>query len=172
MKKKVIWILVGVFVILPIGIGAIGSFLPSSSTSSDPVSLSGEAADIESADCNAPKATDLESIQSGHIDAPFKILNALQISTGEDLVREIQEIAPNAESENLIAGFIDQTDEIGVWTVGTSGGPINAINDVAKRISDWGSAAQPGSSADQMRTIIENSVEAETIKQCVAAVKE
>ena len=169
MKRKVILALVIVFVVIPIGFGLIGSVTsdPTSSAGSD--SAGTEVESVELAPCVLAKDQDLESIQSGNTNATFEINNAKSILVGSQLLSDIQEIAPNAVADNLVAGFIDNSDEIGVWAVGVSGGSIHAINGVAQRISVWGSAAQPGSSADQIRSITENSKETNSLISCVKA---
>lgn len=155
MKQKIIWGLVAVFVILPIGLGIIGSFIPESKS---------EAA----FECLEPSADDLANIESGASERKFEIVNARYVLQGSDLVSSIQQIAPNASQEKVLAGFINDTEEIGIWAIGLSGGPISAINDGARNISVWGSAATAGSKADQIRELIDGSSEASAVSKCVS----
>ncbi len=154
MKRKIIWGLVAVFVILPIGLGIIGSFIPESKSES-------------AFECLEPSAEDLANIESGASEGKFEIVNARYVLQGNELVSSIQQIAPNASQEKVLAGFINDTKEIGIWTIGLSGGPISAINNGARNVSVWGSAATEGSSADQIRELIDASSEVLAVTECV-----
>ena len=156
MKKKVIWILVTIFIILPISIGIIGSM--------------GQGTDstLEAAkSCEPAKQSDLDDIESGFTSEEFTLTDGKFVLTSDELLDSLYEISPNALKENIIAARVNDSDEIGIWTTSQSRGSINAINDVAKKISVWGSAASPGSRADQFRILIEESDDAKVVSACV-----
>lgn len=61
------------------------------------------------------------------------------------------------------------TDTIGVWAVGdvSGGGPIIALNTMAREFSDWGSAAQEGSQAAMNRDTMASYKQAQVAEDCV-----
>jgi hypothetical protein len=157
MKRKIIWGLVTVFLILPIGIGIFGALISDSDSASQVVQ-----------ECSEASSEDLVNIESGPSGSAIKISNGKYVLVGSELLNSIQSIAPNASQEKIVAGFINDSKEIGIWTVGLSGGgPINSINTSARKYSVWGSAANPGSRAAQIRDLIDSSSEAETVSKCV-----
>jgi hypothetical protein len=156
MRKKVIWILVTIFIILPIFIGIIGSM------------GQGSESPLEVAKSCAPaKQADLDDIESGFASEKFTLTEGKFVLTSDALLDSLYEISPNASKENIIAARVNESDEIGIWTTSVSRGSISAINDVAKKISVWGSAASPGSRADQFRILIEESDDAKVVSACV-----
>jgi hypothetical protein len=156
MKRKVIWGLVFVFLILPIGLGIIGALLPGSNSSTQAV-----------LECSEAVSQDLLSIESGSKESAFKISNGKFVLIGNELLDSIQEISPNASQEKVIAGYINDSSEVGIWTIGLSGSPISAINTNALNYSVWGSAANPGSRAAEIRDLVDASMEAKTVSECV-----
>jgi hypothetical protein len=59
--------------------------------------------------------------------------------------------------------------EVGVWAIGAKGsGPLMAIDYLAREFSDWGSAAQPGSSAATARDALDQSAADLGVKDCLA----
>lgn len=56
---------------------------------------------------------------------------------------------------------------VGVWATGATGGPIFAINTMAREFSEWGAAAQPGSRADQMMRRLAATPAAAAAEGCV-----
>jgi hypothetical protein len=58
---------------------------------------------------------------------------------------------------------------VGAWAVGNvqTGGPIIALDDNARRYSDWGSAAREGSGADIQRASIAARAETAFARECV-----
>jgi hypothetical protein len=157
MKRKIIWGLVTVFLIFPIGMGIFGALISDSDSAPQVVQ-----------ECSEASSEDLVNIESGPSSSAFKISNGKYVLVGSELLNSIQSIAPNASQEKIVAGFINDSKEIGIWTVGLSGGgPINSINTSARKYSVWGSAANPGSRAAQIRDLIDSSSEAETVSKCV-----
>jgi hypothetical protein len=157
MKRKIIWGLVTVFFIFPIGMGIIGVLISDSDSTPQVIP-----------DCSEASSDDLITIESGPSSSTFKISNGKYVLVGSELLNSIQKIAPNASQEKIVAGFINDSKEIGIWTVGLSGGgPINSINTNARKYSVWGSAANPGSRAAQIRDLIDSSPEAKEVSKCV-----
>jgi hypothetical protein len=56
---------------------------------------------------------------------------------------------------------------VGAWASGEMGGPIVALNPMAREFSDWGAAAQPGSRAAEIRDIIAGYEEVVAAVRCV-----
>lgn len=56
---------------------------------------------------------------------------------------------------------------VGVWATAETGGPIMAIDTMAREFSDWGAAAQPESRAADVRDTIAGFSEVEAAKGCV-----
>lgn len=56
---------------------------------------------------------------------------------------------------------------VGAWATAETGGPIMAIDTMAREFSDWGAAAQPGSRAADVRDTIADFPEVEAAKGCV-----
>jgi len=155
-KRKIIWGLVTVFLILPIGMGIIGVLISDSDSTPQVIQ-----------ECSEASSEDLINIESGPSSSAFKISNGKYVLVESELLNSIQNIAPNASQEKIVAGLINDSKEIGIWTVGLSGGPINSINTTARKYSVWGSAATPGSRAAQIRDLVDSSPEAKAVSNCV-----
>ena len=151
-KKKIILSLVAVFFIFPLFLGVIGTFIGSDSGSTTSATKVDE---VEASNCVKIPSGELENIQSGMTSQKYVLegLSAVNLTSGNN--DEIRSILPRWDTGYVIAANISgpnlATPVIGLWGRQGNAGLLFALNKEALKYSDWGTAANEGSAAYQVR---------------------
>lgn len=125
-----------------------------------PRAFGGRTAERCNGDANVePAPAIVEALRDGLLDQSMDVTKVRAVSVAPE--RRNNRSWP----ELLVAAQVDPGDGSepleGVWATGALGGPIYAINAVARECSSWGSAARGGSQADEMRNRISTFPEVE-----------
>lgn len=149
--KKIMWALLSVFVFFPIlltvivSVAGVGGETTSSSTKVTPAQQT----------CEFTAKEMLDSIESGMISTKYKIVGLGQVSLTAEQNAELTAISPGWDENYVIAANISggnlATPVIGLWGKSGNTGGLFALNDNALKYSDWGTAANDGSPAYQIR---------------------
>ncbi|CAB4975783.1 unannotated protein [freshwater metagenome] len=149
--KKIMWSLLSIFVFFPIlitvivSVAGVGGETTVSSTKVTPAKQT----------CESTTKEMLDSIESGMISSKYKIAGLGQVSLTAEQNAELTAISPGWDKNYVIAANISggnlATPEIGLWGKSGNTGGLFALNDSALKYSDWGTAANDGSPAYQIR---------------------
>jgi hypothetical protein len=150
--KKIMWALLSIFVFFPIlltvivSVAGVGSETTASSSSK--VTPSKQVCEVTSKEM-------LDSIESGMISSKYKIAGLGQVYLTSEQNAELTAISPGWDKNYVIAANISggnlDTPEIGLWGKSGNTGGLFALNDSALKYSEWGTAANDGSPAYQIR---------------------
>jgi hypothetical protein len=129
--------------------------------------VSGGGEEGSASECISPLPQTEALIEDGLTVAGGSLVDAFAVEVSE----------PNALGvAYLVAAEIDDTDQlanrgdIGVWGVGKlDAGPVFAIDGFAREFTDWGAAVEEGSAADEARSALEVSDEANAARECVSS---
>jgi hypothetical protein len=150
--KKIMWSLLSVFVFFPILITIIVSVSGVGNESTVSTStIETPAKKI----CESTEREMLDSIESGMVSSKYKITGLGQVSLTAEQNAELTAISPGWDKNYVIAANISggnlETPEIGLWGKSGNTGGLFALNDSALKYSEWGTAANDGSPAYQIR---------------------
>jgi hypothetical protein len=150
--KKIMWALLSIFIFFPILVTVIVSVAGVGSETS--VSSSTKVTPTKQVCEPTPKEM-LDSIESGMISSKYKIAGLGQVFLTADQNAELTAISPGWDKNYVIAANITggnlATPEIGLWGKSGNTGGLFALNDSALKYSEWGTAANDGSPAYQIR---------------------
>jgi hypothetical protein len=151
-KRKIFWVLVTIFLIVPLFMGILGSLF--GDTSGSEVTTSKVESVTESACVNIPDG-EIENIQSGMISQKYVLKGLGAVNLTDSNNGEIKAILPKWDTGYVIAAEISgkelSTPVIGMWGRQGNAGLLFALNDEALKYSEWGTAINEGSPAYQVR---------------------
>jgi hypothetical protein len=150
--RKTIWILLSVFVFFPIALSIAVSL--AGGGSSESASTSGNSESTKRL-CDKTSQEMLDTIQSGMVSSKYKLAGRGQVQLTEEQNSELTSIAPGWDKNYVIAANISggeiSAPKIGLWGKSGNTGALFALNDNALKYSEWGTAANEGSPAYQIR---------------------
>lgn len=150
--KKIMWSLLSIFLFFPILVTVIVSVAGGGSETS--VSSATKVTPAKQVCESTPKEM-LDSIESGMISTKYKLMGLGQVSLTSDQNAELTSISPGWDKNYVIAANISggnlSTSVIGLWGKSGNSGGLFALNDSALKYSEWGTAANDGSPAYQIR---------------------
>jgi hypothetical protein len=150
--KKIMWSLLSIFLFFPILVTVIVSVAGGGSETS--VSSATKVTPVKQVCESTPKEM-LDSIESGMISTKYKLMGLGQVSLTSDQNAELTSISPGWDKNYVIAANISggslSTPVIGLWGKSGNSGGLFALNDSALKYSEWGTAANDGSPAYQIR---------------------
>jgi len=105
--------------------------------------------------CESTPREMLDSIESGMISTKYKLVGLGQVSLTSAQNAELKAISPGWDKNyvitaNILGGNLS-TPVIGLWGKSGNSGGLFALNDSALKYSEWGTAANDGSAAYQIR---------------------
>lgn len=162
-RKIIHWLLI-VFVGVPLFFGLVGYF------------IGGEQENNQSktAICESATQEDLENISSGMSDETYSVSSGFVSSLPQGEIDKVTKIFPSYSNPRIVAAYIDGVTDskpIGLWAIQqvTDSGSlrITALNSSARDFSVWGSAANEGSAAAQLRDQLLASSELTNVAACV-----
>jgi hypothetical protein len=146
------WSLLSIFVFFPILVTVIVSVAGVGSETS--VSSSTKVTPTKQV-CESTPREMLDSIESGMISTKYKLMGLGQVSLTSNQNAELTAISPGWDKNYVIAANISggnlSTPVIGLWGKSGNSGGLFALNDSALKYSEWGTAANEGSPAYQIR---------------------
>lgn len=150
--KKIMWAILSIFVFFPIlftvivSIAGVGDNAISSSKT--------KVASVKQV-CTSTTKDMLNDIESGMISTKYKIAGLGQVSLTSEQNSELTAISPGWDKNIVIAANISggalTTPVLGLWGKSGNTGGLFALNDNALKYSEWGTAANDGSPAYQIR---------------------
>lgn len=150
--KKIMWSLLSIFVFFPILVTVIVSVAGVGSETS--VSSSTKVTPTKQV-CESTPREMLDSIESGMISTKYKLMGLGQVSLTSNQNAELTAISPGWDKNYVIAANISggnlSSPVIGLWGKSGNSGGLFALNDSALKYSEWGTAANDGSPAYQIR---------------------
>ena len=146
------WSLLSIFVFFPILVTVIVSVAGVGSETS--VSSSTKVTPTKQV-CESTPREMLDSIESGMISTKYKLMGLGQVSLTSNQNAELTAISPGWDKNYVIAANISggnlSSPVIGLWGKSGNSGGLFALNDSALKYSEWGTAANDGSPAYQIR---------------------
>ena len=150
--KKIMWSLLSIFVFFPILFTVIVSI-----AGVDDDATTSSAAKVTSTKqvCESTTKEMLDNIESGMISTKYKISGLGQVTLTSEQNSELTAISPGWDKNIVVAANITGGDlaspVIGLWGKSGNTGGLFALNDNALKYSEWGTAANDGSPAYQIR---------------------
>jgi hypothetical protein len=160
-KKIVLW-LITIFVGVPIFFGFIGLLMGTDETQQTLTS-----------DCQVALQEDIDNISSGMTDKAYSVSNGFTANLSEEEIQRIADIFPSYTNPRIIAATIEGASEetpVGIWAIQqvTDNGSIRitSLNSPAREYSVWGSAANEGSPAAQLRDQLLSAAKTTNVESC------
>lgn len=151
-KRKIIWALVAIFVIVPVLMGILGSLFGDTSGSED---SSPNVESVKKSACVKIPDGEIENVQSGMISQKYVLKGLGAVNLTDSNNEEIKGILPKWDTGFVIAAEISgkdlSTPVIGMWGRQGNAGLLFALNEEALKYSEWGTAINEGSPAYQVR---------------------
>jgi hypothetical protein len=158
-----LWLLI-VFVGVPIFFGLVG-YLVGGGQESDTSKV---------AICELATQEDLENISSGMSEDSYSVNSGFVSSLPASEIDKVTRILPSYTNPRIVTAYIDGVSDskpIGLWAIQqvTDGGTlrITALNASARDFSVWGTAANEGSAAAQLRDQLLASAESTNLAECI-----
>jgi hypothetical protein len=145
-KKIVLWLII-IFVGVPVFFAFVGLLMGTEETQQTLTS-----------DCQVASQEDIDNISSGMTDNAYSVSNGFTSNLSEEEIDKITDIFSSYTNPRIIAAQIEGASEekpVGIWAIQqvTDSGSlrITSLNPSAREFSVWGSAANEGSPAAQLR---------------------
>lgn len=167
-KRILLWLLI-IFVGFPILLVIIGSFLTTTVSTEE-----GKTQQSQAITCEAASQEDIKNISSGMSDESYSVTSGFASTLPKSEIEKITSIFPSYTNPRIVAaqvvGVLDSSPT-GLWAiqqVSDSGSlRITALNSAAREYSVWGSAANDGSAAAQLRDQLLESAKSLKLTQCL-----
>jgi uncharacterized membrane protein len=167
-KKILLWLLI-IFVGFPILLVILGTFLTTTVSNEE-----GEAQQSQAITCETASQEDIENISSGMSDESYSVTSGFASTLPKSEIEKITSIFPSYTNPRIVAAQVvgvSDSSPTGLWAIQqvTDSGSlrITALNSAAREYSVWGSAANDGSAAAQLRDQLLESAESIKLTQCL-----
>jgi hypothetical protein len=151
MKKKLILILVSIFIVFPILLGVLGSMMQGSESE--------ESSSAAIQPCQSASKEDLTNINDGMVDTKFQVLSGFTADFSAEDIETIKQVFPSYGSPKIFAANVPTSSggtTIGLWGIQKFdyGWRITALNKETMTFSNLGADITESSATGRVNAIM------------------